>query len=376
MEEHPQGSDRAVDLQSAIADARAVAREQVLAAWQIHIDRLREQLEAGWQETVDQIFEERFAEVESRLRSGYEEAIQKGVSRHVDEASSFARTAARRDLTEQLNRTIRSLKGAETRDVWIHTLLDAAQEFCGRSAFFLLTAKGLKFAGVRGGTVAEGGAAAGEIPLSSAPAFAGAVDSKDTVVASGTPRELSQAVCTIIGDPGGRRVYLFPVLVRSNAVAVLYAEAGEAEVDVSALELLVGLAGSSIEAGETVSARSETGNLVRIAGGEPAKSAAKPAWADLSKTDQEMHLRAQRFARTQVAQMLLHKVNQVRAGRASNNLYETLRGEIDAGRQSFREQFIANCSSMVDYYHVELVRSLTRDNAEALGSEYPGPLVV
>ena len=40
-------------------------------------------------------------------------------------------------------------------------------------------------------------------------------------------------------------------------------------------------------------------------------------------------MRAQRFARTRVAEMLLHKVRQVHAGRESNSLYAMLKEEIE-----------------------------------------------
>jgi hypothetical protein len=72
--------------------------------------------------------------------------------------------------------------------------------------------------------------------------------------------------------------------------------------------------------------------------------------------------------------MLLHKVKQVRNGRASNNLYRELKGDIDAGREAFRQQYIETCPSMVDYFHLELVRTLARDASGALGPDYPGPV--
>ena len=38
----------ASELRSAIEEAQALAREQIAAAWQLQVDRVREQLEAGW----------------------------------------------------------------------------------------------------------------------------------------------------------------------------------------------------------------------------------------------------------------------------------------------------------------------------------------
>ena len=66
----------------------------------------------------------------------------------------------------------------------------------------------------------------------------------------------------------------------------------------------------------------------------------------------------------------------VRDGRGTNNLYRVLKEEIEAGREAFRKEFVETCPSMVDYFHLELQRTLAKDNAGALGPDYPGPLPV
>jgi hypothetical protein len=374
--ERPQENpERPAELQEAIAEARALAREQVFAAWQMHLDHVREQLDLGWRDAVNHIFDERFAEIEHRLTETFQTAVSTRALAVAEQSAMYVKSAARRDLADWLNQTARRLKQSETREVWIHSMLEAASAFGGKVAFFLVGQKGLKLEGMRRGDSIQPGAST-EIPVNSAPAFAGAIESKDTVVSSGTARELSQTVTSLLGNTSDRRVYLFPVVLRQNVVAVLYAEPDGDDVDVSALELLVSLASSSIETTESVTVTQQSGDLVRIGGGQTAPPPAKTSWAQLSKSDQEIHLRAQRFARTQVAQFLLHKVNQVRAGRASNDLYGALRGDIDAGREAFRRQYLDTCSSMVDYYHLELVRTLARDSADALGPEYPGAMAV
>jgi hypothetical protein len=100
----------------------------------------------------------------------------------------------------------------------------------------------------------------------------------------------------------------------------------------------------------------------------------RPEWSDLTPEEQQVHLRAQRFARTRVAELLLNRMRQVEAGRAAGDLYRELREEIDAGRDHFRRQFAGAFTSMVDYYHLELVRTLAKDDEALLGPEYPGPL--
>jgi hypothetical protein len=116
----------------------------------------------------------------------------------------------------------------------------------------------------------------------------------------------------------------------------------------------------------------EAPQLVMIA---PAPAAPVSAWDALPAEDQAIHLRAQRYARVQVAEMRLYDGAAVESGRTQRNLYGALRSRIDDARVTFRQSYFAPCSNMVDYLHVELVRTLAHDDADLLGNNYPGPLV-
>jgi hypothetical protein len=94
----------------------------------------------------------------------------------------------------------------------------------------------------------------------------------------------------------------------------------------------------------------------------------------LSREEQDLHLRAQRFARVQVAEMRLYKSGMVKDGRTKQNIYGALREEIDLSREAFRAQFMSGTKSMVDYFHLELVHTLANDDPALLGQDYPGPL--
>ncbi|MEZ5400339.1 MAG: hypothetical protein R2729_11775 [Bryobacteraceae bacterium] len=100
----------------------------------------------------------------------------------------------------------------------------------------------------------------------------------------------------------------------------------------------------------------------------------RPNWADLPPDEQDQHLKAQRFARVQVAEIRLFKSGLVKRGRAEGELYKLLREDIDRSRQTYEAQFLHSCTSMVDYLHLELVRTLANEDPEMLGGEYPGPL--
>jgi hypothetical protein len=108
---------------------------------------------------------------------------------------------------------------------------------------------------------------------------------------------------------------------------------------------------------------------------EPAPAQPASAWDRLPLEEQRIHLRAQRFARVHVAEMRLFQADAVQAGRTGRNLYDALRQSIDAAREAFHQSFFAPCPSMVDYLHLELVRTLANDDPDLLGNNYPGPMV-
>ncbi len=373
---HP--SDPISEMKQALEETRALTREQLGAAWQLHSDRIREQLDSGWHEQIDRIFEERFGEVSGRLHEDFDRAVSAKAAERAEMQINMARVAAQRHLTEQLNHTARRLKNAESRELWIRTLLESTNGFCSRAALFAVNSKNLRFEGGKG----VGGndpSLQTDVPVANAPAFQNVIDSKETVVAIGTSGELSNEIAELLGDTASKKVFLFPILLRRVVVAVLYAEpGGEAEpVDVSALELLAALAANSMDTEEVV-VLPPTPELIQIAA--PVESRRNVIAMPLAAVEpepsegRESHYRAQRFARTKVAELLLYKGNDVKSGRAERQLYRRLREEIDAARGAFRHQFMASVPSMPDYLHRELVTRLANGDAALLGDDYPGPL--
>jgi len=94
----------------------------------------------------------------------------------------------------------------------------------------------------------------------------------------------------------------------------------------------------------------------------------------LDKGLDKADLIAQRFARVKVAEIQLYQGPAVKAGRVSRDLYGSLRAEIDAAREAFRERFLTPGNETGDYLHAELVRELANEDATLLGPGYPGPM--
>lgn len=287
---------------------------------------------------TERVFEERLA------------ALSAGVVQAV--ADSLA--GARRELTSKLNQAVRRLRASESEEQLSKAIVDATQGFADRAALFFLRDGSLQLAAARN---IPGGDPMAAMPLDLASAFRSAAQSKDTVVALRTKSEMSESIVRWVGEDAARKFYLFPIAAKDRIVALLYADAAEHIVETNGLEILATVAGAVIE-----SRAFSRPTLVNI-------------HQDQNQQDQDLHLKAQRFARNQVAEIRLYKSEDVKNGRAGSNLYTSLRAEIDSVRETFRRDFLSGPGTMVDYLHLELVRTLANDDVQLLGPDYPGPLV-
>jgi len=358
-----------------LADANDIVREQLALAWREHIERVRDVLEAQWPERMERVLEETVAGLAARLDEEHQDALKA----RVQQANRSAETA-RRELIRKLNQITRRLRGFENERQWSNTLVDATRGFCGRAALFLIRDRKLHLETTRNFDDAD---LAAEVSLDDAPAFAAAIETRDTLIAMRSSGELSGPINAYLGEGDGSddaKVHLFPVVSGPDVSAILYADSGD--VDVDALELLVATAGAVLEPrrgaqvpiiAAVAPGSASTDGLVNIA--VPSHKPEILSWFSLSRGDRDLHLRAQRFARVQVAEIRLYQSEKVKNGRTAHDLYTSLKEEMDAAREAFRREFLNASDSMVDYLHLELVRTLANDDAEVLGPNYPGAMV-
>jgi hypothetical protein len=279
-----------------------------------------------------------------------------------------------------LNQLLRRFRHYETEADWISALLDGASRFAGQVAIF----------SIQNDTFRLRAQAKLDLPgdlsfsLSSAPAFASAVQTHDPIVALRTASEVTEHLAV---PEAGERAHIIPVMNRTRAVAILFV-ADRDYMDVNALELLAGLASTVLERQVNTALHSQIGPASargvpgevksaseQIPGSAPkVNRAALPTWAELSDEQRMLHMRAQRFSRVTVAEMQLGNPDACRAGREQNNIYLFLKPEIEKARENYRKQFMT-IPSMVDYLHLELVNTAAEGDEMKLGAEYPGQLV-
>ncbi|MGH9581967.1 MAG: hypothetical protein ACRD4O_03400 [Bryobacteraceae bacterium] len=298
-----------------------------------------------------------------------------GIRREFEAACNRSAQAARSHITHQLNQTLRRLHSYEGEAAWIAAILDGVCQFVSEAAVFVLKEDVLQLRLQRNLALPADFA----FPASSAGAFAGALESKDPVIALRTTSEVSEPLSSA---ETGARAHIIPVLNGSRVTAIVFA-ASRDYVDVNALELIAGMASIVLERQANAALHTQLAPPLasrRDSSEAPPNGTAAgarkslPSWADLSPQHRTLHIQAQRFSRIKVAEMQLARPEASRAAREQGNLYLLLKNEIDKSRQAYGTQFMT-IPSMVDYLHLELVRTAAEGDESKLGADYPGQLV-
>jgi hypothetical protein len=358
-------------------------------------------------EVTDRVNAALVSQVETRVAAAIDNEVEARVSAAIDATVRGAVEAAAaettRTLSEELDQAVRRLTQAASVEDAHTVLVDVTAPFSERAIIFSIQDGIARAERIRPPASEQNTDRAAEslallqIPVSEAAAFSTAIQTHDPVVAMNTPNEVSAAVIGLFGDDPEQKVYVFPLSARGKTSALLYAAGG---VQPAILELLAQVGALQLDklAAESRAASAPARTMAAgsgAAGGsefvgisslwrqpetspEPAGAVmarkGRREWWDLSRQDQQLHLSAQRFARVQVAEMRLSRPDALRNGRAQRDIYRVFKEPIDAAREKFREKFMNATGSMVDYFHMELMRSLADDDANLLGPDYPGPL--
>lgn len=340
-----------------LANEKAALRDQFLAELSVRLDR---------------VLEDRFA--------GLARQLEDRLARETEDAAAEARHAALRRLSEDLNQALRRLRLVRTPEEVTRWLVEASAPYCPRVAVFGLNGPFVEGLAIRG-VESEASLAlfdALDFPLEEAPALAAAARDGETVAALAARSEVSSPIVDVFHHHPDEKVHLFPLVVRGETGAIFYAAPGAGAVDAAPLELLAQMASTAAEtlvhpAEAPAKAAPELIQIEGVALPAP-RGGVFPEWSALSREEQQLHLNARRFARVHVAEMRLYRPDAVESGRARWRLYSALKPDIDAAREEFRQKFMLATPTMVDYLHLELVRTLAHDNPVLLGRDYPGAL--
>ena len=92
--------------------------------------------------------------------------------------------------------------------------------------------------------------------------------------------------------------------------------------------------------------------------------------SSLSTEDQDVHRKAQRFARLLVDEVKLYNQAKVAEGRKNKDLYDRLKDAIEKSRATYQKRYGNTVAASGNYFQHEIVRSLAEDDLSIMGANF------
>jgi hypothetical protein len=92
--------------------------------------------------------------------------------------------------------------------------------------------------------------------------------------------------------------------------------------------------------------------------------------SSLSPEDQDVHRKAQRFARLLVDEVKLYNQAKVAEGRKNKDLYDRLKEAIEKSRATYQKRYGNTVAASANYFQNEIVRSLAEDDLSIMGANF------
>jgi hypothetical protein len=102
----------------------------------------------------------------------------------------------------------------------------------------------------------------------------------------------------------------------------------------------------------------------------PEMASAASAATSVSTEEQEVHRKAQRFARLLVDEIKLYNQAKVSEGRKNKDLYDRLKDTIEKSRTTYQRRYGNTVAASGDYFQHELIRSLAEDDRSTMGPNF------
>lgn len=220
-----------------------------------------EQLEDKIQSALEVAFDEKIGNARRELAEQLQNECSAELQSAVNQAREEASRTSREELAAALSAAGRQIRSKDSVTDIAVALVETAAQFCGRSALFIQKGKGVlgfRAQGFRNPDLGQQFQQL-DVPLTDAAAIGRAVESRETVVASGTAQDVSGPIAELFGLSSEDQVHLFPVTLRDKVLAVLYADGADSSGDVqtAALELLTNVTEAWLEAVGTRKKQSE-----------------------------------------------------------------------------------------------------------------------
>ncbi len=107
-----------------------------------------------------------------------------------------------------------------------------------------------------------------------------------------------------------------------------------------------------------------------IGNAETASTPTTPAVAAMSPEDQDVHRKAQRFARLLVDEIKLYNRAKVAEGRENKDLYDRLKEVIEKSQATYQKRYGNTVAASGNYFQNEVIRSLAEDDLSIMGANF------
>src|SRR5678815_4750271 len=325
----------------------------------------------------------------------------------------------------ELLRAISEIHGGTSQKEILRALLDGCSRYCGRSALFVV--KGSVATGWQGRGYGDGEPIKDFVLDINSDLVSQALGERAAV--TGSTAEMDKRFIERFGAPSTPEVTVLPLMLKDKVAALVYGDAGnDARLDAPALELLVTATSAWLEvvslrkqaqkevAAEPATAPAPVAPVAQpispqnfndpFAGHAPihAAAAAAPATAlepvaeavapepveeapvvqaaveapaedhsapaGLSPEDQDVHRKAQRFAKLLVDEIKLYNQAKVSEGRKNHDVYDRLKEDIEKSRATFNRRYGSSAAASGNYFSNEVVRSLAEDDITMMGANF------
>jgi len=107
-----------------------------------------------------------------------------------------------------------------------------------------------------------------------------------------------------------------------------------------------------------------------IGGAETKAALETPPVSSISPEDQDVHRKAQRFARLLIDEIKLYNQAKVAEGRKHKDLYDRLKETIEKSRATYQKRYGKTVAASGNYLQNEIIRSLAEDDPSIMGTNF------
>ncbi len=331
--------------------------------------------------TVERAASKRLGDHVEHLRREIAEDVVREIAPLLAASGNGASPATQRESSSDVLRVVvSSIHEAHSQADILKALLEGAAKFAARAALFVV--RGTTLAGWQARGLADENIRGTSIDGSKGLASRAI---RDRSRQSGSIAEFDDAFAQHQGAPHDNSCTIFPLVVKEKVAAVLYVDSGSkasAGPDYAAVEVLTRFACLWLEheagkkqaalGGEGSAEGSTLGAGAAPMPGAPSAGAVEPSLGNVPPDEQEIHKKAQRFAKLLVDEIKLYNQAKVAEGKQNRALYKLLREDIEKSRATYEKRYGGTPAASGKYFDSEVVRILADNDRSLLGSDFPG----